>query len=179
VSELSPTPRTSAAEGKDSGFSPSAALLTASDLPGRWQPPPPGEEIGIPEATLIGEMEDAASSVLYTGSDIESFRMVASAVNMGSVAALLPSTEDIRELYTAEEVVRVTNVDYPEPGSLLVVARKYGGYGTYLTIETLSFVKGRVYALVQLGYPEGQRPGIVLEELANLVHQRIAAQLGE
>lgn len=164
-----------------SKFSPDAAMLSVDDLPAGFS------ELPRQPPAVTGT--DIVGSALYRFATETHSHYVFSEVVLLKVEAQPVYEEFLR---TRMQGLGLTNiesatVDYPEPGSTFV-----RGEGTSdilgstpqanttipVVFEVVSFVEGKVTAMVGRWYPSGDSPEPSLPDLAQIVLGRIRAQLG-
>lgn len=172
---------TPTADSRDyTNFSPEAAMLTVDDLP-------PGftEMERRPPALSGGGIVDGA---LFRFAPEGGGHYVFSEVVLLTNEATPVAEETLRGIMRGLSFpdVRSATVDYPKPGSTLVVGvgsadlLDVGGpAGTDVVFEVLSFAEGRVIAMVGTAYPVNGPREPSPEALAKIVLGRIIAQIGD
>jgi hypothetical protein len=166
--------------GDYSNFSPEAAMLSVDDLP------PEFTELERQPPALQGR--DIAGGALFRFAPDGGTRYAFSEVVLLTNEAKPVVEETLRGMMRGLGYpdVRSATVDYPKPGSTLVMGvggsdllNLGGPPDTDIVFEVLSFAEGRVVALVGTAYPvKGPREPSP-EGLAAVVLARIRTQIGE
>jgi hypothetical protein len=160
-------------------FSPAAAMLSIDDLPAGFT------EMEHRAPALSGS--DIVGGALLRFAGEEGTRYVFSEAILLRIEATPYAEESLRTIMKGLGFpdVRSATVDYPKPGSTLVVGvgssslLDLGGPAdTDVVFEVLSFVEGRVIAMVGTAYPVGAPREPSSEALGNIVLGRIQAQIG-
>jgi hypothetical protein len=168
------------ADSRDyTNFSPEAAMLTVDDLPAGFaeleRRPPALAGSTIVSGALFRFAPEGGTRYVY--SEVILLTEEAKPMPEGSLRGLMGGL--------GFPDVRSGTVDYPEPGSTLVMGvggsnllNLGGPADTQIVFEVLSFAEGRVIALVGTAYPVNTPREPSSEALAEIVLGRIRAQIG-
>jgi len=165
-------------------FSADAAMLRLQDLRPGWQQLSP-EQMGQPDELLVGQKGKLVDSAIVgfvdnADADKASVRGASSVVGLLDRPANLAADADIRHLFERDPQtsdVEIVSLSVPNEGARLVRSRIANPDGSYSVSEVVMFVEGRVLASVDAVYPLGTRPVVDTTRLAQIVYERIAAQI--
>lgn len=165
--------------GDYTNFSPEAAMLTVDDLP------PGFSELERRPPALSGS--EIVGGAIFRFSAEGGTHYVFSETILLTTEAKPIVQESLRTLMKGMGFpdVRSATVDYPKPGSTLVIgigSSSLLGLGgpadTDIVLEVLSFAEGKVIGMVGTAYPVNTPREPSPEALAKIVLDRIRAQIG-